>query len=323
MRVLVTGGAGYIGSHTCKALERRGHLPITFDNLSRGHAWAVRFGPLEEGDLQDRSALEDVMRRHQVEAVLHFAAFALVGESVLDPAMYYRNNLVGSLNLIEAMCAAGVKDLVVSSTCATYGVPDTPTIAEDHPQRPINPYGRSKLMVERMLSDFASSHSLRSVCLRYFNAAGADAEGELGEEHDPETHLIPNVMLAALGRSPSLKVFGEDYPTPDGTCLRDYVHVSDLATAHISALEKLVEGAPLRPAYNLGTGQGLSVRQIIQGVERVSGRSVPLEFSARRPGDPPRLVAQAVLALTDLDWQPRHSDLRTILETAWNWHLHR
>ena len=320
MQVLVTGGAGYIGSHACKELALQGFTPITFDNFSRGHRWAVRYGPLEEGDLLDRDRLDQVFRNNTIEAVLHFAAFALVGESVQKPEMYYRNNFVGSLNLIEAMVAHSIPALVFSSTCATYGVPATPTIREDHPQVPINPYGQSKLMVEQALRDFGQAHNLRSVALRYFNAAGSDAQGELGEEHDPETHLIPNVMRAALGELDHLTVFGQDYPTPDGTCIRDYIHVSDLATAHIQALKRLAQGQPLQRAYNLGTGQGLSVREIIDGVEAISGRPVPLQIGPRRPGDPPRLVAEASLAYTELEWRPQFSQLENILKTSWGWH---
>lgn len=320
MKILVTGGAGYIGSHTCKELVSQGHTPITFDSLARGHRWAVRYGPFEEGELSDRARIEEVLRAHEIEAVLHFAAYALVGESVSNPGLYYQNNFIGSLNLVEAMCNVGVKRLVFSSTCATYGIPNTPVLAEDHPQSPINPYGESKLMVEKMLRDFRQSHGLQSVALRYFNAAGADVESEIGEDHDPETHLIPCVMLSLLGKMPPLTIFGEDYPTPDGTCIRDYIHVKDLARAHILALEKLMSGVPMAPAYNLGTGQGISVRQIIDGVETLTGKKVPLSVGPRRAGDPPQLVADPSLAFKDLGWKAEHSELKNLLETAWGWH---
>lgn len=317
--VLVTGGAGYVGSHACKALFRAGYLPVAYDNLSRGHREAVRWGPLVEGDTADRARLLAAIRQHQIGAVLHFAAFAYVGESVADPALYYRNNLVGSLALIEAMRESGVTKIVFSSTCATYGVPDAVPIPESARQVPVNPYGETKLAVERALRWY-EAHGLRSVALRYFNAAGADPEGEIGERHDPETHLIPLVLEAALGKRAGVEIYGTDYPTPDGTAIRDYVHVADLAAAHVLALDHLAAGGEsLR--LNLGTGSGHSVREVIAAAERISGRRVPFRAAPRRPGDPPVLVADARLAAERLGWQPRLSDLDTILGTALAWHL--
>ena len=317
--VLVTGGAGYVGAHGCKALAAAGYEPIVFDNLVYGHEQAVRWGPLERGDIADRSRLDEVFRRYQPSAVMHFAAYAYVGESVTDPGKYYRNNVGGTLSLIEAMLAHGVDKLVFSSTCATYGEPETVPITEDEPQTPINPYGKSKLVVEQMLADFESAHGLRSAMLRYFNAAGASPDGEIGEAHDPETHLIPLALDAVAGRGPALTVFGDDYPTPDGTCIRDYIHVGDLADAHVRALDHLTEGAATR-AWNLGTGSGVSNREILDAVARVTGKAVPLRFGPRRPGDPPVLVSDASLARKELGWEPRSSGIETIIATAWAWH---
>ncbi|MGQ9659603.1 MAG: UDP-glucose 4-epimerase GalE [Thermochromatium sp.] len=316
--VLVTGGAGYIGSHTCKALARAGYRPITLDNLVYGHDWAVRWGPLEIGDIGDRACLDAVIARHRPEAVIHFAAYAYVGESVRDPGRYYRNNVAGTLTLLEALRDHAIPHIVFSSTCATYGIPDRTPIAEDHPQRPINPYGASKLMVERMLADFEQAYGLGWIALRYFNAAGADPEGELGEEHLPETHLIPLALQAAAGLGPRLQVFGTDYPTPDGSCIRDYIHVADLAEAHVKSLAHLRAGA-LSGAFNLGTGQGASVLEVITTIERVTGRLVPHEIGPRRPGDPPVLYANADKARRLLGWEPRYRDLAETIEHAWNW----
>ncbi|MGH7037686.1 MAG: UDP-glucose 4-epimerase GalE [Stellaceae bacterium] len=316
--VLVTGGAGYVGSHACKALAGAGYLPVAYDNLSRGHREAVRWGPLIEGDTADRTRLLAAIKQHQIGAVLHFAAFAYVGESVADPALYYRNNLVGSLALIEAMRESGVTKIVFSSTCATYGVPDAVPIPESARQAPINPYGETKLAVERALHWYAA-HGLRSVSLRYFNAAGADPAGEIGERHDPETHLIPLVLEAALGRRAVVEVYGTDYPTPDGTAIRDYVHVADLAAAHVLALDHLTAGGESL-MLNLGTGSGHSVRAVIAAAERISGRRVPYRAAPRRPGDPPVLVADARLATERLGWRPSASDLDTIIGTALAWH---
>jgi len=316
--VLVTGGAGYIGSHTAKALAAAGYLPVTLDNLSRGFRDAVRWGPLEIGDVGDRGFLAAMFAKHRPSAVLHFAAFAYVGESVGEPGLYYRNNVGGSLALIEAAAAAGVSRFVFSSTCATYGMAERMPITEETPQHPANPYGASKLMVERILADFSTAHGLRSVSLRYFNAAGADPVGEIGENHDPETHLIPLAIYAALGLGPPLRIFGTDWPTPDGTCIRDYIHVSDLADAHVKALAYL-EGGGETGAANLGTGTGFSVREIVAAVARAAGRPVPAEETGRRAGDVAALVADAGRAASLLGWQPRHSDLDSIVASAVAW----
>lgn len=318
--ILVTGGAGYIGSHTCKALAAAGYLPVTYDNMSFGHDWAVRWGPLERGDIADRARLDSVIERYRPMAIVHFAAFAFVGESVGDPGKYYRNNVAGSLTLLEAARDHAIDKIVFSSTCATYGIPDDGSpIRETTPQRPINPYGTSKLMVEQMLRDFEVAHGLRWVALRYFNAAGADATRETGEAHDPETHLIPLAVEAMLGRRGALTIHGDDYETPDGTCLRDYIHVGDLADAHVLALAHLERGAPSQ-ALNLGNGVGFSVRDVVRTIERVAGRPVPHDIGARRPGDPARLVADATRAHAVLGWRPRFADLDRIVTTALAWH---
>ena len=317
--VLVPGGAGYIGSHACKALAAAGYVPVTLDNLVYGHRDAVRWGPLIEADLGDRRTLERVLREYRVSAVVHFAAYAYVGESMADPGRYFHNNVTCSLNLLDAMHATGVRRLVFSSTCATYGIPDAVPITEDTPQRPVNPYGESKLMVERALHWHGVAHGLKSIALRYFNAAGADAAGDLGERHDPETHLIPLAIDAALGRAPPLLVMGTDYDTPDGTAVRDYIHVTDLADAHVRALACLEQGGA-SAALNLGTGHGHSVRDVIAMVERVTGLKVPRTDAPRRAGDPPALVAAPGSAKALLGWQPMWSDLETIVRTATAWH---
>ena len=317
--VLVTGGAGYIGSHACKALAAAGYVPVTYDNLVYGHRSAVRWGPFVHGDILDRAALDAVIRAWQPAAVMHFAAFAYVSESVTNPGKYYRNNVAGTLTLLEAMRDAGVGQFVFSSTCATYGVPTCVPISEAHPQNPINAYGASKLMIERMLQDFDTAHGLRSVCLRYFNSAGADPACETGEAHDPETHLIPLVLDAAAGARPNVTVFGTDYPTPDGTCVRDYIHVTDLAQAHVLALRALQSGAP-STAYNLGNGVGFSVRQVIDVAQQVTGLTVPVVFGPQRAGDPPALVGDASRIRAELGWTPQHADLADIIGTAWRWH---
>jgi UDP-arabinose 4-epimerase len=317
--VLVTGGAGYIGSHVCQALAAAGYLPVTFDNMVHGHRWAVRWGPLAEGDITDRAALDAAFREFEPAAVMHFAAFAYVGESVLQPGKYYRNNVGGSLTLFEAMRDWNVDQVVFSSTCATYGVPQAVPIAESHPQHPVNPYGASKHMVEQMLRDFGAAHGLRSMVLRYFNAAGADPAGEIGEAHDPETHLIPLALDAAAGARPHVTIFGDQYPTPDGTCVRDYVHVADLAHAHLLALQALEKGAA-QGVYNLGNGNGFSVREVIGVVQAVTGRDVPVRIGPPRAGDPPRLVADAARIRGELGWQPRYPDLPAIVRSAWRWH---
>ena len=317
--VLVTGGAGYIGAHACKALARAGYRPVAFDNLSRGHRRAVRWGPLVEGELADRRRLRAAIEQYRVAAVMHFAGYAYVGESVADPALYYRNNLAGSLCLFEAMRESGIERVVFSSTCATYGLPDSVPIKETAAQLPISPYGETKLAIERALHWYGEAYGLRSVSLRYFNAAGADPEGEIGECHAPETHLVPLALQAALGRRPPLDVYGTDYPTPDGTAIRDYIHVVDLAAAHLRALEHLLEGHG-STAINLGTGRGHSVREVIAAVESAVGRRVPRREVARRPGDPAMLVADPGFAADRLGWRPLTSDLETIIESALAWH---
>jgi UDP-glucose-4-epimerase GalE len=316
MRVLVTGGAGYIGSHTVRLLLARGHDVTVLDNLTYGHRAAVPADRLVVGDLADPAALDRALTG--AEAVVHFAAFAYVGESVTNPAKYYSNNLVASLALLDACRRHGVRRFVFSSTCATYGVPSAVPITEDEKQLPINPYGNTKLAVERALADYAGAYPLGYCALRYFNAAGASPDGTIGEDHDPETHLIPLVIAAATGRRPHVEVFGTDYPTPDGTCVRDYIHVDDLAEAHILALDRLGPGVQLR--YNVGTGRGYSVREVIRAVEEVTGLKVPVREGPRRPGDPPELVADASKIRRELGWGPKYTDLRSVVQTAWNWH---
>ena len=318
MAILVTGGAGYIGSHTAKSLAQAGLQPVVLDSLQRGHRDAVQWGPLIEADTGDRAALEKVFREHSIEAVLHFAAFAYVGESMRAPEMYFGNNVVNSLNLLDTMRTCGVKTIVFSSTCATYGNPLKVPISEDHPQNPVNPYGESKRMVERLLDWFGCVHGLRWVALRYFNAAGADPDGQIGEHHDPETHLIPLAISAAMGRT-VLEVYGTDYDTPDGTAIRDYLHVTDLGDAHVAALRYLRQGGA-STAMNLGTGQGSSVREVIAMVERVSLRNVAAREAGRREGDPPSLVADASKSARLMNWRPQHSSLEEIVRTAWHWH---
>ncbi|MCX8102709.1 MAG: UDP-glucose 4-epimerase GalE [Geminicoccaceae bacterium] len=318
--VLVTGGAGYVGSHACKALAEAGFTPVAYDNLSTGNRWAVRWGPLEAGDILDPSALHLAFKRHRPVAVMHFAGAALVGESMREPALYWRQNLAGTLNLVEACRIHEVGALVFSSTCAVYGTPEQVPIDEDTPKAPINPYGASKLAVERLLADAAMAYGLRYAALRYFNAAGADPAGEIGEHRPVETHLIPLLLDAILGLRPPLQVLGTDYPTPDGTAIRDYVHVADLAVAHVRALEHLLLGGGSF-ACNLGTGEGHSVRRVIEAAERVTGRPVPRIEAPRRPGDPPVLVADARRAQRELGLLPSNlMGLERILETAWAWH---
>jgi UDP-arabinose 4-epimerase len=319
MKVLVTGGAGYIGSHTAKALARDGHQPIVIDDLSTGHAHNVKWGPFVRANISETDVVRRVLKEHKIEAVVHFAGSALVGESVAQPLRYFQNNVRGTLSLLQAMLDVGVKDIVFSSTCATYGLPVAVPIAEDHPQKPVNPYGDSKLAVERVLEWMGLSGQLRWVALRYFNAAGADPEGELGEEHDHETHLIPLAISAALGRRERLQIFGTDYQTPDGTAIRDYIHVADLASAHVCALRYLNLDGESR-SLNLGTGKGVSVRDIIGMVQSVGGQTVPHVAAPRRAGDPPVLVADSECARRLLEWQPSDSALATIVETAWRWH---
>jgi UDP-glucose 4-epimerase len=318
MRILVVGGAGYIGSHAVRFFLARGHDVWVLDNLSMGHRAAVPGERLVVGDLAEPHRLDHALLVHRIEAVVHFAASAYVGESVKHPARYYQNNLVTTLQLFDAMRRHGVDRVVFSSTCATYGVPRRVPITEDEPQKPINPYGNTKLAVERALADYAVAYGWGFACLLYFNASGASPEGGIGEDHDPETHLIPLVIQAALGRRPAVEVFGTDYPTPDGTCVRDYIHVDDLAEAHLLALEALAPGKGLH--YNLGTGRGYSVREVIRVVEEVTGRPVPVKEAPRRPGDPPVLVASSEKVQAELGWKPCYTDLRSIVATAWDWH---
>jgi len=320
--VLVAGGAGYIGSHTCKALAAAGFTPVVYDNLSSGHRWAVRWGPLEIGDIRDEARLTEVMQRYRPAAVLHFAAVIAVGESVTDPGKYYRTNVGGSITLLGAMRAQGIDTLVFSSTAAVYGMPSRQPIDESQPRAPVNPYGWSKAMVEQIIADHANAHDLRWVTPRYFNACGADPEGEIGEAHDPEFHLIPRALMAVAGKLPHLDLFGTDYPTPDGTCIRDYIHVNDLAAAHVAALRHLLGGGPSLAA-NLGVGRGFSVREVIAAVEAATGRPVPVRYGPRRDGDPPELVADPGLAGRTFGFAPRYTDLTEIVATAWNWHRPR
>ena len=319
MHLLVCGGAGYVGSHVARVLDARGHRVTVLDNLSTGHAEAVRWGPLVEADILDVDSLEAAFHGQRFDAVLHFCARSLVGESMSAPYDYYENNVVGTLNLLRVMRRHSVDRIVFSSTAAVFGNPVAALIDEDHPKAPINPYGASKLMVERMLADAAHAYGLRSVCLRYFNAAGASAEDGIGESHDPETHLIPNLLRALINPAAPLKVFGQDYPTPDGTCVRDYVHVLDLADAHVRALDHM-DGAPGAHAFNLGNGTGFSVMQVIRAAERVTGLPVPFEQAPRRAGDPPVLVAASKRARDILGWSPVYTDIEDILRTAWDWH---
>ncbi|MEL6724978.1 MAG: UDP-glucose 4-epimerase GalE [Pseudomonadota bacterium] len=315
--VLVTGGAGYVGSHCAKAFAQAGWRVVTFDNLSRGHREFVKWGPLIEGDLLDRTALDEALANTQPDAVAHFAALAYVGESMDSPDLYYRNNVLGTMHLLDSMRGAGVGQLVFSSSCATYGISND-LITETTPQRPINPYGETKLICEKMIRDYGDAYDIRSVMLRYFNAAGCDAEGETGERHDPETHVIPRALRGAIDGTFTFNIFGGDYDTPDGTCVRDYVHVTDLADAHARALNYLSDGGET-DVFNLGTGRGYSVKELANAVSKVAGREVPQIIAERRPGDPPRLVASADKARNVLGWQPQHSDLETILKTAWFW----
>ncbi len=319
MKILVVGGAGYIGSHMVKMLGQQCCTVTTLDDLSFGHLDAVLCGEFVQGNFGDRAVLEAVLSRG-FDAVMHFASFIQVGESVQHPDKYYRNNVTYTLGLLDAMRAHGVNKFIFSSTAATFGEPQYTPMDEQHPQQPINPYGRTKLMVEQALADYDRAYGLKSVCLRYFNAAGADPEGQLGERHDPETHLIPLVLQAASVRRPSISVFGRDYDTPDGTCIRDYVHIQDLCSAHWLALQSLMNGADSQ-AYNLGNGNGFSVQEVIDTAEQVTGRKISIVNGPRRDGDPARLVADSRLAREKLGWQPKYPDLATIIEHAWKWEM--
>jgi UDP-glucose-4-epimerase GalE len=316
--ILVTGGAGYIGAHACKALSKAGYTPITYDNMVYGHRSAVKWGPLEEGDISDRQRLESVIDKYKPMAVMHFAAYAYVGESVDNPSKYYHNNVAGSLTLLETMRQCGIDKIIFSSTCATYGMPEQIPITEDHPQNPINPYGRSKLMIEWMLDDFAHAYGLKYVSLRYFNAAGANPDAEIGENHDPETHLIPLVLDVALGRRNHLEIFGTDYDTTDGTCIRDYIHVTDLADAHLLALKYLLDGGQ-RNVFNLGNGNGFSVREVVAAALKITGCDISFVESDRRQGDPPVLIGSSDKIQKELKWRPVFQSLDSIVKTAWRW----
>ncbi len=321
MHILVCGGAGYIGSHMSKLLSEQGHQVTVFDNLSTGHRQAVKWGSLVEGDLLDPNALASLFKSNKFDAVMHFSAKSLVGESVQKPDLYYLNNVVGSLNLLDHMRLYGVNKFVFSSSAATFGYPKTALIDENHVQKPINPYGKTKLAVEYLLGDYAQAYEIKSVSLRYFNAAGADPSGQIGESHDPETHLIPNVLKAVLGEGSGLKIFGNDYGTPDGTCVRDYIHVNDLCQAHLLALHYMDENSGAH-AYNLGNGKGFSVLEVINAASEVVGKKVEYEMVARRVGDPPVLVANSHKIQEQLKWQPEYTEISTIISSAWNWHQH-
>jgi len=316
--ILVTGGAGYIGSHTCKALRRAGFDPITYDNLGRGNPEAVKWGPLEVGELADKAHLRETLARYRPLAVIHFAAFAYLGESNTEPALYYQNNVGGTAALLDALRESKIDKVVFSSSCAVYGAPASVPIVEETQMAPLNPYGTTKMICERMLQDCALAFPLRYIALRYFNAAGADPDGEIGECHVPETHAIPLLLEAAAGESPAFTIYGEDYPTADGTCVRDYIHVADLADAHVKATRALLEGAE-NTAFNLGTGRGWSVRELIRTIREVTGRDVPIIVGGRRPGDPPTLVANAARVRHQLDWRPRYPDIATQVRHAWAW----
>lgn len=316
--ILVTGGAGFIGSHTCKALAKRGYLPVSYDNLSRGHREAVKWGPLETGDIADIARVRQVLGKYQPVAVMHFAALTYVGESVEKPLLYYQNNVAGSASLLQAIVDLKPLPFVFSSTCATYGIPESLPITEDHPQWPINPYGFTKLVVERMLEDLGKSSGLPWMALRYFNAAGSDPDGEIGEVHDPETHLIPRI-LAAAGDGTAVQVYGTDYDTPDGTCIRDYVHVMDIADAHVGALDHLLHKGGASGALNLANSRGHSVKEVIAAAERVCQRRIQMQVADRRSGDPPILVGDAKLAHAFLGWKPARSDLDVQIRDAWTW----
>lgn len=319
MNILVTGGAGYIGSHTCKLLAERGHNPVVLDNLSTGHSYAVKWGPLIEADIRDGNAVEVAIREHSIDSIIHFAASSIVGESLRDPMKYFDNNVVATAEFLKAVLRTEVRSLVFSSTCAVYGTPERVPISESELRKPINPYGQSKLAVENMLEAISYSHQLGAAALRYFNASGGSDEAEIGEDHSPETHLIPLAIQAALDDDFELNVFGDDYPTTDGTCVRDYIHVTDLAEAHLSLLEALVNAPGTYRAYNVGTGSGFSVAEVIGEVERATGKTVKHSVGPRRPGDPPILVANPNKIQTELGWQPKHSSLKNIIETAVRW----
>lgn len=317
--ILVVGGAGYIGSHMVLYLLENGYEPIIYDNLSEGHKEAILGGTFIKGDLEDTYLLRNTFESYNISAVMHFAAFCYVGESVKDPYKYYKNNVFNTVNLLNVMKEHHINKFIFSSTCATYGVPEKLPLTENHYQNPINPYGNTKLMVEKILNDYDKAYGLKSMILRYFNASGADPEGRIGEAHEPETHLIPNVINTVLGKKNDLKIYGSDYDTKDGTCIRDYIHVLDLAQAHFLALEKLLTGSESN-IYNLGNGLGYSNKEIIETVEKISGKKVNFEFAPKREGDPPILVGSSEKIINDLNWKPKYNSLEKIIETAYNWH---
>ncbi len=318
-KILVIGGAGYIGSYMCKYLSMNHYEPIVLDNLTRGHRQAVNWGPFFQGSMSDSELLRQIFSQYQIAAVMHFAAYAYVGESVIEPSMYYNNNVAETITLLQVMAEEKIPNIIFSSTCATYGEPAEIPITEEHPQNPINPYGRTKRMVEQILEDFSNAYGMNYASLRYFNAAGADPEGELGEDHRPETHLIPLVLQAALGQKAEIEVYGDDYPTEDGTCIRDYIHIDDLTQAHLLALERMLTNMP-GGTYNLGNGRGYSVKELIDVAHLVTGESIPMKIVKRRPGDPAVLIGSGDKAMRELGWKPRLSGLSSIIETAWNWH---
>ncbi len=317
--ILVVGGAGYIGSYMCKYLAKNGYHPIVLDNLVYGHRQAVKWGPFIEGSMADAKLLDRIFTEYPIAAVMHFAAFCYVGESVEDPGKYYQNNVAATITLLEAMLENNIHHFIFSSSCAVYGEPVEIPITEQHPYNPINPYGRSKLMVEQILEDFRAAYGLEYVALRYFNAAGADPEGEIGEEHDPETHLIPLVLKTALGQRETINIFGNDYATKDGTCIRDYIHIDDLAQAHLLALDRLLNGLP-GGQYNLGNGNGYSVKEVIEVARDITSKQIPTKIVERRPGDPAVLIGSSAKAFKELGWKPQFADLNAIVETAWQWH---
>ena len=318
--ILVVGGAGYIGSYMCKCLANNGYKPIVLDNLVRGHREAIKWGPFYEGSISDQTLLMHIFSKHEIVAVMHFAAFCYVDESVREPVKYYQNNVANTINLLQVMIEKNISNFIFSSSCATYGEPIETPITEQHPQNPINPYGRSKLMVEQILDDFGNAYGLKSVSLRYFNAAGADPDGEVGEDHTPETHLIPLVLQTALGQKQVINIFGDDYPTEDGTCIRDYIHISDLAQAHLLALERLLNSQLTGQYYNLGNGDGYSVKQVIDTARKITKKKISTKITERRLGDPALLIGSSEKAVKELGWKPRFADLKTIIETAWKWH---
>lgn len=317
--ILVIGGAGYIGSHMCKHLATNGYMPVVLDNLVCGHREAVKWGPFIEGSMADKYLLEKIFSKYEIKGVMHFAAFCYVGESVADPGKYYRNNVAAPINLLDVMVKKNISNFIFSSSCATYGEPLEIPITEKHPQNPISPYGRSKLMMEQILDDFSNAYGIKYVSLRYFNAAGADPDGELGEDHRPETHLIPLVLQTAMGLIKEIKIFGDDYPTKDGTCVRDYIHIYDLVQAHLLALERLLNGQS-RGIYNLGNGAGYSVKEVIDMASNITGKRIPYRIVDKRFGDPAVLIGSSQKAVEELGWRPHFPDLHAIIETAWRWH---